>query len=86
MKTRVRRYEMLKVINFYNEQLSQIFGVLIASEARREMARIEFEKLKLVIKRQQITEIWKVPLILNFFEDGTFRVDLENEQDILVID
>jgi len=86
MKTRVRRYEMLKVINFYNEQLSQIFGPLIASEARRELARIEFEKLKLVIKRQQITEIWKVPLVLNFFEDGTFRVDLENEQDILVID
>lgn len=86
MKTRVRRYEMLKVINFYNEQLAQIFGPIIATEARRELARIELEKLKQVIKRQEITEIWKVPLVLNFFEDGTYRVDLENEQDILVID
>ena len=86
MKIRVRRYEMLRVVNFYNEQLSNIFGAIIASEARRELARIEFEKLKQVIKRQEITEIWKVPLILNFFEDGTYRVDIENEQDILVID
>jgi hypothetical protein len=86
MKIRVRRYEMLRVVNFYNEQLANIFGPIIASEARRELARIEFEKLKQVIKRQEITEIWKVPLILNFFEDGTYRVDIENEQDILIID
>ena len=86
MKTRVRRYEMLKVINFYNEQLAQIFGPIIATEARRELARIELEKLKQVIKRQEITEIWKVPLVLNFYEDGTYRVDLENEQNILIID
>ena len=86
MKTRVRRYEMLRVINWYNEQLAQMFGPIIATEARREIARIELEKLKQVIKRQEITEIWKVPLILNFFEDGAYRVDLENEQDILVID
>ena len=86
MKIRVRRYEMLRVINFYNEQLAQTFGPIIASEAKMELTRIEFNKLQQVVKRQQSTEIWKVPLTLFFFENGTYRVDLENEQDILVID
>ena len=77
---------MLKTLTFYNEQMAQIFGPLILSEAQRERARIEFEKLQFVIKRQQTTNTWQVPLKLEFYDDGTYKIDLQDENQVLFLD
>jgi len=86
MKIRVRRHDMVKTLVFYNEQLAQVFGPLLLSEAQRERARIEFDKLQMLVKRQQTTNTWQVPLKLVFFEDGTYRVDIFDENQVLFID
>jgi len=86
MKIRIKRYDMLKTLTFYNEQMAQIFGPLILSEAQRERARIEFEKLQFVIKRQQTTNTWQVPLKLEFYDDGTYKIDLQDENQVLFLD
>ena len=86
MKIRVRRNDMIKTLVFYNEQLTQIFGPLILSEARKERARIEFDKLQFVVKKQQTTNTWQVPLKLVFLGDGTYKIDLLDENQVLYID
>jgi len=87
MKIRVRRNEMLRVINYYNECLAQKFGAVLLSEAQRELARREFEQLVLNTRKTQRTMIWEVPLTLKFNDDNrTYMVDIEDEQKILIID
>jgi hypothetical protein len=71
---------------FYNEQLAQTFGPVVLSEAQRERMRIEFQKLQFVVKRQQTTNTWQVPLKLEFFDDGTYKVDILDEQQVLFLD
>ena len=86
MKIRVRRHDMLRTLTFYNEQMAQIFGPLILSEAQRERARIEFERLQFVVRKQQTTNTWQVPLKIDFFEDGTYKIDLADENQVLFLD
>lgn len=86
MKIRIKKYDMLKTLTFYNEQLAQIFGPLILSEAQRERARMEFIKLQMMVKKQQTTNTWQVPLKLEFFDDGTYKIDILDEQQVLFTD
>lgn len=77
---------MLRTLTFYNEQMAQIFGPLILSEAQRERARLEFERLQFVTRRQQSTNTWQVPLKLLFQEDGTYNIEILDEQQVLFLD
>lgn len=86
MKTRVRKYEYVKMLNFYEEQLASKFGPLASNEAIKEILRIELQKLYSFYSRKNITNIWNIPLKIEFSDVGTYCVLPENENSILIID
>ena len=86
MKLRVRRHDLIAVVKFYHEQLAQSVGPAVLSESHKEIARREFLMLQMSMRKQERTNAWQVPLILEFNDDGTYIVELEDERKILIMD
>lgn len=86
MKLRIRRHDLDRVLNFYNEQLAQMFGPLILSPAQRVRAARQLRQLQEAMQAQERTNVWQAPLVLEVFDDGRFYVRLEDERQVLVMD
>ena len=86
MKIRVNRNDMIKTIVWYTEKMTQKFGPLVLSEAQRERVRIDFENFHLATKKQQLTNTWQVPLKIEFSNNGTYKISILDEEQILFLD
>jgi hypothetical protein len=86
MKTRVYRIHLAKALNHYNELLAQKFGAIAKSEAIKELIRLESKQIQTRIARAERTNAWQIPIVVEFFDNGTYTVKPENENQILIID
>lgn len=86
IKTRVQREHMVRVLNWYEEQLSQSFPGIILSEAQKEVMRQNFSQLQLRMRAAERTNCWQVPLQLVFNENGTYQVGIIDENSVLYLD
>lgn len=86
IKTRVHRAHMASMLNWYNEQMTQRFGLIILSEAQRELVRRDFSILQNRMRQQEKTNCWQVPLQVEFDNNGTFKVSIIDEKTVLYLD
>lgn len=78
---------MAITLNWYDEHLSSKFGEVILSEAQREIMRRHFDALHANMRRNEKTNSWLVPLQINFNDfDGTYRVGIIDESNVLYLD
>lgn len=77
---------MALTLNWYEQRLTTKFGSVILSEAQRELARREFEQFHNMMRQKEKTNSWQVPLELEFFDDGTYRVKIVDESKVLYLD
>lgn len=86
-KTRVQRMHMAITLNWYEEQLSSQFDQVILSESQREVMRRHFAVLQSNMRQREKTNSWQIPLEINFNDfDGTYRVGIIDESNVLYLD
>jgi hypothetical protein len=86
LKMRVYKTHVAKTLNWYQEELTKKFGSLILSEAYKEIIRRDFETFHKMIMNREKTNSWQIPLKVDFKEDGTYQVNIVDENRLLYLD
>ena len=84
-KLRINRQQMAVAINWYAEQFTLKYGSLVYSEAGRELMRREFDIVQAQKRNAERTNVWLVPLKLDFLADGNWQVSIADESLVLFL-
>lgn len=85
MKIRVYKGSLVRLVNWYDEQLKLKFGAYAVSEATKELVRRELANLQMRKMATEMTEIWKIPVSVEFDNNGLYQVVPDMER-ILILD
>lgn len=80
---------MLLTIKWFEEELIKSWGLVVNSEAKKELMRRELEMLWLQKRKFEKTNSWQVPLKIEFDINniqGTWRIVIADESTVLIME